>query len=226
MITCPEQSRFPGRVCRVVVALCTLVLLTGVLLTGCQNDGRDVTDDPPPIAPSGIERSENRPYYEGPPGMAERIEVLLTESVTADEKERLDLGRRIIAHGEPALPVLLRGLEGPEIERRRFSAYLLGLARDPRPLLDLDMLRSDPDEELRFEAATAMIRIGDRRGFNTLIDGLEHADPRLRKRSIDMLRAATGETFGYQHDDHADERRAAVSRWRAWADRQPAPRGT
>jgi hypothetical protein len=202
-----------------------LAVCAAGMLVACQNDGRDVTDDPPPIAPSGIERVEDRPYYEGPPGMAARIEDLLTQSITADEKERLGLGRRIIAHGEPALPVLLRGLEGPEPERRRFSAYLLGLTRDPRPLRELDALRGDPDEELRFEAATAMIRIGDRRGFTTLIDGLGHGDPLLRRRSIGMLRAATGETFGYRHDDHADERRAAVARWRAWASRQPAPRG-
>ncbi len=220
MITGTELSRSMLRPWGVLLTLC----VSGVL-GGCQNDGRRVTDDPPPVAPSGIERVENRPYYEGPPGMAARIEALLTESVTADDKQRLELGRRIIAHGEPALPVLLRGLDGPEPERRRFSAYLLGLTRDPRPLLDLDVLRSDPDEELRFEAATAIIRIGDRRGFTTLIDGLEHSDPMLRRRSIGMLRSATGETFGYRHDDHADERRAAVARWRAWAARQPAPKG-
>lgn len=202
-----------------------LALCAALMLAGCRNDGRNVTDDPPPVAPSGIERLENRPYYEGPEGMGARIEGLLSQAVEAEDKERLELGRRIIAHGEPALPVLLRGLEGPEIERRRISAYLLGLARDPRPLADLDVLRSDPDEELRFEAATAMIRIGDRRGFTTMIDGLEHEDPRMRRRSGGMLRSATGETFGYRHDDHADERRAAVARWRAWAARQPAPGG-
>ena len=62
-----------------------------------------------------------------------------------------------------------------------------------------------------------MVRLGDRRGLDRLIRGLEDPDPRLRAKCIDVLSHTVGQDFGYRPDARPDERAAAVARWRAWA---------
>ena len=96
------------------------------------------------------------------------------------------------------------------------SAYVLGMVKDPRSLAALQQATLSKNRLLRFEAATAMVRMGDRRGLSTLIEGLEDRDPLVRARCILVLHERTGETMEYKADDAPGERAAAVARWRAW----------
>jgi HEAT repeat protein len=70
-----------------------------------------------------------------------------------------------------------------------------------------------------------MMRMGDRRGLGTLVDGLEDLDPLVRARAILVLKEGTGETFEYRADDNPVDRSAAVARWRFWLQRTSAGNG-
>lgn len=190
-------------------------------LAGCATDLE--RGDPLPVAPDRANTApvaEDRPYYEATPEIRAELERLFDATVAEqDPTERVKSARRFLAGGPAAVPVLVDALDRRGATDRATAAWLLGLAGDPRPLSRLDRARGDPDATVRFEAASAMLRLGDRRGVHTLVGGLEDADPRVREQSITMLRRLVGEDFGFRADDHADNRRAAVARWRAYAAR-------
>ena len=192
-----------------------------LLLLGCATELE--RGDPLPVAPDRARTppvAEDRPYYEATPEIRARLIALFDETVrTPEPGPRVKVARRFLAGGPAAVPVLVEALDRPRAEDRATAAWLLGLAGDPRPLARLDRARGDPDVTVRFEAASSMLRLGDRRGVHTLVGGLEDRDPRLREQSISMLRRLVGEDFGFKADDHASNRNAAVARWRAWAAR-------
>lgn len=49
-----------------------------------------------------------------------------------------------------------------------------------------------------------------------LLEGLGHKDPQVRRSSVEDLRKATGEFFGYHHDLPRREREQARQRWMDW----------
>jgi HEAT repeat protein len=100
------------------------------------------------------------------------------------------------------------------------AAYTLGFMNDRRAVEPLARAVNDPVADVRYDAAAALLRLGDDRGFAPLIAGLEDADPRLRARSLGNLHAAVGETFGFEADGDPLERSAAVARWRGWLERR------
>jgi HEAT repeat protein len=104
------------------------------------------------------------------------------------------------------------------------AAYVLGVIKDPRSLDALHVAATGGAERLRFEAATSMLRMDDRRGLPPMIDGLESPDALVRARAILVLEENTGATMGYRADDRPADRAAAVARWRAWL-RESGPGG-
>jgi HEAT repeat protein len=136
-----------------------------------------------------------------------------------DEKamERLAAARRIAARGEVALPPLLDTLAAhPSARTRGMAAYTLGYMNDRRVVEALVRALGDPSQDVRFEAAAALLRLGDVRGYTPLIDGLESDDARVRLHCIGILADAAGSRFGFEPDGDPIERRAAVARWRGW----------
>ena len=184
-------------------------LLLSLTLGACQRR-RAVPEIPK------LEERRDRAFYEGTPRMQEELRVLFSQASQTTGTERAQIGQRILSYGEVARPLLIEKLSDEDAAMRVFAAWLLGVSDDTRAIEPLDGLRADPDEAVRFEAATAMVRLGDSRGLETLVDGLSHTDPRVRNRSIRQLELATGDAFGYRSDDHRDERDAAIRRWRAW----------
>ena len=49
-----------------------------------------------------------------------------------------------------------------------------------------------------------------------LLEGLAHRDAEIRRTSIEELRKATGEYFGFHHDQSRRERDVARQRWLDW----------
>lgn len=183
-------------------------ILAAVILSAC-TPSTPVDPGPEPIEPG-------RDFAEGTPQMQERIRETLAAVPQTTGKQRLALAQRLMGYGEPAIPELVRALEHHDAGVRTLAAYLLGLHKDPRTFDALARVQGDMDLGVRYEAATALARAGDRRGMPVLIDGLDSRDPRVRSRSIKVLQQTTGETFGYRHDDHPSDRSAAVARWRHW----------
>ncbi len=163
-----------------------------------------------------IDDPTKRAYYEGSPEMRASLTKQIESLPGTPLKGQVVKMNRILSYGEPAAVVLEQSLRHSNAEVRAMSAYGLGLRRDPRALDQLATVVNDPDEAVRFEAATAMVRLGDRRGAPTLVRGLGSSDARVRTRSIGILKSVTGETFGYKADDEPTERAAAMARWQAW----------
>jgi len=126
---------------------------------------------------------------------------------------------KLIGYGSAGVPQVAANLESNVERVPLMAAYVLGKIEDPRSLDALARAARGPNAGLRYEAATSMVRMGDRRGLPVLINGLDDRDPLVRARAIIVLYERTGETMDYKADDSPGERSAAVGRWRAWFQR-------
>ena len=159
----------------------------------------------------------NRDWYAGTPEMQRRVRNLIAEIPHIEGVARIELGRQIIAVGEPAIPLLVEALGHPDAATRGTAAWLLGFTNDPRVTNCLARATRDRDPLVGYQAAASLVGMGDPRGLCRLIQGLDDGDPRVRAQCFDSLEHRTGETFGYAPDQAPCERSAAVARWRAWA---------
>jgi len=203
----------------------TVLILAVLAAVGCKQ--APAKKQPLPKQSEGykIKDPAARPYYKGSPQMRAAVQAQIQALPGKTMKDKVLLMNRILSYGEPAAVLLEKSLHDGNAEVRMMSAYGLGLRQDPRALDPLARVLNDRDDAVRFEAATAMVRLGDRRGAPVLVRGLEHPDARVRTRSIGVLKSVTGETFGYSTDDDPSERNAAIARWRAWANADNARGG-
>ena len=193
------------------VALALILCLP--LVAACSTRGRTA---PPP--PDTVDAGEgNRAWYAGTEAMRERLRDLILRLETAEEAERVEIGRRIVAMGEPAVPQLIAALSAPSPSTRSAAAWLLGFLVDPRSSDALVGALDDPVAHVRYEAAASLVKLKDPRGLPVVVDGLEDRDALVRAKCIILLEEMTGEDLGYRPDLAPDERRAAAARWRAWA---------
>ena len=209
---------------RLVPRLAMALVLSALALAACRHSPRpdEISGEPTSGDPGSGEREADalpapRVPYRGTRRTRQDIADLLARVPSAGPPERQKIQARLVAHGEPAVVPLTQALRDPSADVRMTAAYALGMIQDPRALDALAAHRQDPNEAVRFEVATAMWRMSDLRGLDPLLYGLEHADPRIRARSIAVLRERTGDTLGYRADDTPVDRSAAVARWRAWA---------
>lgn len=172
----------------------------------------------PQCPPCTVDAGEgNRPYYTGTDAQRERVETLVSQLETTRGEAFLLLAQRIIAFGERAVPPLLEALAAPGERSRQHAAYILGVLKDRRTI---PALAKVADEDLvpavRYEAAGALLEMGDPRGLDVLVSGLCDLDARLRAKCIDVLAEKTTRRFGYEPDGSPPDREEAVRRWRAW----------
>ena len=125
---------------------------------------------------------------------------------------------RLIAIGRPAVPHLRQALTRDVEHVRSSIAYVLGQMGDRRNVPLLRRMLDDPSQKVRYEAAASLVELGDPAGFATLVHGLDDTAPANRYRCIEVLRTATGQDFGYEHDADPGSRRHGVRRWLDWLD--------
>lgn len=201
-----------------------LAALGALLLGGCAGTTRapstrppqaEAAARPPPVA------DEDRPVPEGTPRSRAQAAEAVARFEDESGAERVAAARRLAAMGEQALRPLFDALErGAGPRTRGMAAYTLGFMDDRRAVEPLARASSDPVLDVRLDAAAALLRLGDDRGFPPLIQGLDDADPRVRARCIGVLHGAVSDTFGFEPDGDPQERRAAVARWRGWLERR------
>lgn len=75
-----------------------------------------------------------------------------------------------------------------------------------------------PAPNKRLDAIVGAADAADETTLGRLIGQLESTDPAARLLAIQALERRTGETLGYAHASPAWERRAAVDRWKIYAD--------
>jgi hypothetical protein len=161
-----------------------------------------------------------RKYDRGTRKQQTEIAKLIASIPCTQGAERIEVGRLIVAFGEPAMGQLVEALGNPSADTRNTAAWCLGFLGDPRAADALYGSTMDCDKFVRLEAASSLLKLQDRRGWTVIIRGLDDGDPRVRAKCIALLEQMTGETFGYRADQVPTDRAAAVSRWRAWAAQQ------
>ena len=118
--------------------------------------------------------------------------------------------------GDSAMPAIREGARSDDWLTRSSVAWVMGATADRRYIPDLNRLLGDRVKGVRYEAAAALIELGDNAGFPILVDGLSDDEVRVRYKCFESLRRATGRDFGYQHDGSEEVRDAAVARWKDW----------
>ena len=200
----------------------TLLLLAPLVLAACSSsvaDPLDWQDDAFAKAPD----KADRPIYRGTPKMRAVVAEALARAPKEDDAGYLRIRKELIELGEPAVAPLLIALRDPDPVRRRLACDVLGMRRDARAHDALAGRLKDDEARVRYEAATALVRGGDRRGIDTLLEGLASEDALVRHRAVQVLRETTGESFGFVANARPVDREAALARWRQWRARL-APR--
>lgn len=192
-------------------------VLVGALASwtaACRVPDRDPAIDPRCRVEAG---EGNRPYYAGSAPVRDEVDRLIGELAAARGEKVVEVGMRLVRKGEPAVPRLRQALADGDPALRANAAWLLGVMKDRRTIPDLERAATaDADVTVRYEAAGALLGLGDPTGFPVLIDGLSERDARRRAKCIDVLAEHTRERFGFEPDGVPAEREAAIGRWRAW----------
>ncbi len=193
-----------------VVMTCSWMLA----FASCQPVSREVPPDPRCRVDAG---EGNRPYFVGGADVRKDVDALLAELAAARGEQIVEVGRRLVARGETAIPALQKALVSSDSALRSNAAYFLGVLKDRRTIPDLRLASTnDTDAAVRYEAAGALLEMGDPSGFPVLVDGLSDVDARRRAKCIDVLAEATHERYGFEPDGDPAERSAAIHRWRTW----------
>lgn len=120
--------------------------------------------------------------------------------------------------GTDAVPALTEGASSEDWFVRSSCIWVLGAMGDRQNIPVIAGRLSDSTPVVRYEAAAALVKLGDSRGFRPLVEGLADDDLRNRYKCFRTLRQATGRDFGYRHDADPSERRLAVGRWLDWVE--------
>lgn len=123
---------------------------------------------------------------------------------------------RLAALGEESAPAVREGVRSDDWLVRSSCLWILGATGDRRNIPAIHAALADPVAVVRYQAASSLVKLGDGRGFRTLVEGLADGDLQNRYKCFQSLRSATGKDFGYLHDAAPDERRTAVGRWLDW----------
>jgi hypothetical protein len=115
------------------------------------------------------------------------------------------------------LPAVLLALADAEPRRRAAAAQVIGRAKpgEQRPLRPL---LGDADVRVRFEAAAALLRGGDRDGLPVLVALLEEAPATLAWQAHDLLLRVAGDRAPVAPGGTSDTaRRCRRASWQEWA---------
>jgi hypothetical protein len=125
--------------------------------------------------------------------------------------------RALAASARPAdTPALRRALNAsdPHVRTAAIAAY--DSVQGDGASGELRRLLTDGNEAVRLAAALALLNRGDRRAFPALGRLLDSAELPVRNRAAGVLRAVTGQDFGFVAYASAEVRARAAARWRRW----------
>lgn len=183
------------------------VLATGILLVGLS---ACVTESDRPSTGKG--ESNKSPVEQVQETAAERI-----------EKMKFQYGSDLLAtmQGLIGLKDLARGpvveaLPNADPRTRANLLYVLGFIGGSDSHRAITPYLGDRDLMVRYEAAAALLQIGDWSSVPTLIEFLGNDDRRIRYKSFQILREKTRLDFGYDFNGAPHDREEALGRWKNW----------
>jgi hypothetical protein len=143
-----------------------------------------------------------------------------------DEHLRQQLHRSLTVTAAPADAGFLRQqIAGGDPQVRLAAIVTLAAALGPDADADALSLLADASETVQAAAARELANHGRREALPALVRLLESSDTAIRTRSIQTLRALTGQHFDYTVYALVEQRTQAVAAWKTWlaADGMTAP---
>lgn len=117
----------------------------------------------------------------------EDIEYLIERLGSFSSHERNRAVAELVDIGERAFVAILKASYCDNSTIRRKICDFFGNYRDPRGVIPLIRLLSDPNHGVRRRAANALIHIGDERAVMPLIKALNDSEHKVQERSIEAL---------------------------------------
>lgn len=127
----------------------------------------------------------------------------------------------LTVQGNAAMPYLIEGLDHRIPKIRANCAWVMGRIGNRKAVPYLRQHADDQNATVRLEVARQLVMLGDFSRVDTLIQGLDSEDQRVRYLAHDALRTATGKDFGYDHRvEDPQARSETIGRWRDWWSQQ------
>jgi zinc/manganese transport system permease protein len=148
------------------------------------------------------------------------VDLLLQELQEPDEAHQLDavqhLGRM---HDPRIVPALTKFLEQTRSEQLvEATVDALAQQKDPRAISALQQAaEKDYDEFMKLSIAKAQLKVGDSRGYLTLVKILETEEGGFaRQQAYEALEEQSGQKFGYNAEKTVVENAAALKKIHVW----------
>lgn len=117
---------------------------------------------------------------------------------------------------ESDLPALREALASKDASGPIMAAGAIAKLAPDEAKTSLPKLLSDTDENVRLAAARALLNLGDRQSLVTLADLLLGLSSKVRTRSYQSLKAATGQSLPFMAEAKQEEREQAAKAWKEW----------
>lgn len=150
--------------------------------------------------------------------LRKQIEDQVTRLPWTHGIERIEQIAWFASVGEPAYPYLLELCSDPRPDVAACAVAALGATGDSRLVEPLHQVQwtTDSAPAVRYERARAYLRLGDWSQIGVLVDGLESEDSWTRALCLASLKESTRIDLGFEASADAEQRAAAVARWRNW----------
>jgi HEAT repeat protein len=134
---------------------------------------------------SDWDRFEDDERYGDP--LNQLINDLINKLNDLDSNIRNHAVDALVDIGEPAFEAVLRATRSDDEVIRRKTCDILGRMGNPRGVMPLVKLLTDPDRYVRRRAANALILVGDKRVLPNLINSLHDPEAKVRSRVAQAL---------------------------------------
>ncbi|MCG8585597.1 MAG: hypothetical protein MI757_12880 [Pirellulales bacterium] len=122
----------------------------------------------------------------------------------------------LVTSTEADAKVLVTSLTAPRADVRAAAAKALVSVQGARAADAIKVQLDDKDRRVALATAKALATLGDRDCLRVFVQELESEKIGLRLGAVQMLRAFTGQNFGFRSTDNSYKRAKAVAAWRAW----------
>ena len=156
----------------------------------------------------------------GKPSRLERVQEQVNSRIERLKyehgKELLATLQELIALERLAIAPIGQALETADSRTRAHLIYVLGFigGGEARQLVVARL--SDQSEIVRYEAAAALMQIGDWSAVPVLIAFMDSDSRRLRYKAHEILRLKTKQDYGYDFNAEAASRNEAIQQWKSW----------
>ncbi len=167
---------------------------------------------------SGKTESGEHIWLDGSPRLDLQIEDQVKRLPWSHGQERVELIHWFASVGEPAYATLLELCLDirPDVAAGAIAA--LGATGDSRLVGPMHALEWSPgmQAQVKYERARAYLRLGDWSEIDVLVGGLESEELWTRAWCSQALEQVTHQRHGFDPGASAQERAAAVGKWRDW----------